>query len=54
MLWYIQKDLKSSILAKLQNEDLELEGFTQMIKKVEVAEAKTNLRSWVATKNIDQ
>ena len=54
MLRYFQKDLQPSILAKLQNKDLELKNFVQIVKKAVIAKAKANLRSWATTKNIDQ
>lgn len=43
MLRYFQKDLKSSILAKLQNKNFKLENFVQIIKKVVVTKTKANL-----------
>ena len=54
MLRYFREGLRPSILAELQNEDHELESFVQIVKKAVVAEAKTNLRSWATTKNMDQ
>ena len=54
MLRYFQKGLRPSILAKLQNENHELENFFQIVKKAVAAKAKANLRSWATIKNIDQ
>lgn len=42
MLRYFQKSLRSSILAKLENEDLELEIFIQIMKKTVIAKTKAN------------
>lgn len=54
MLKYFQKDLKFFILAKLQNKDLELKSFVQIVKKVVIANAKANLQLWAITQDIDQ
>ena len=54
MLRYFRKGLRSSILAKLQNEDHELENFFQIVKKAVAAEAKANLWSRATTKDMDQ
>ena len=54
MLRYFRKGLKPSILAELQNKDLELESFVQIIKKTIVVKAKANLRPRGTTCNIDQ
>ena len=54
MLRYFREGLRPSILAELQNEDLELESFVQMVKKAGVAEAKANLRSRATTRDMDQ
>ena len=54
MFRYFQKGLRPSILAKLQNEDHELENFLQIVKKAVAAEAKANLRSRATTKDMDQ
>ena len=54
MLRYFREGLRPSILAELQNEDLELESFVQIVKKAVVAEAKANLRSRATTKDMDQ
>lgn len=43
MLKYFQKSLRSFILANLQNKDLELKSFIQIMKKTVVAKAKVNL-----------
>lgn len=43
MLKYFLKGLKSSILAKLEHKDLELESFNQIIKKVVNVKAKVTL-----------
>ena len=43
ILRYFQKNLKLSMLAELQNKNLELESFFQVMKKVVVAKAKANL-----------
>ena len=43
-----------SILAELQNEDLKLESFVQIVKKAVVAEAKASLRPWAIARDIDQ
>lgn len=54
MLKYFLKGLRSSILAELQNEDLKLENFIQIVKKPVVAKAKANLWPQTTTRNIDQ
>ena len=54
MLRYFQEDLKLSVLAKLEYQDLKLESFNQMIKKTVNAEAKSALRPCSSTKEIDQ
>ena len=54
MLRYFQEGLKSSILAELEHQDLELESFDQMIKKAVDAEAKSALCSRSSTKEMDQ
>lgn len=46
ILKYLQEGLKSSILAELQNKDLKLESFVQIVKKTVVAKVKANLRPW--------
>lgn len=43
MLSYFRKNLRLSILIKLQNKNLELESFVQIVKKIVIAKAKTNL-----------
>ena len=53
MLKYFWKGLKPSILAELENKDLKLENFLKIVKKVLVAKAKANLRSWATTKDIN-
>ena len=53
MLKYFQKGLKPSIFAKLQNKNLELENFFQIVKKSTIAKAKANLQFWTTTRNID-
>ena len=42
MLRYFREGLRPSILAELQNEDLELESFVQIVKKAVVTKAKTS------------
>lgn len=54
MLKYFWKDLKFSILVKLQNKDFKLEIFIWIVKKTVIAEAKTNLWSQTTTKDINQ
>ena len=54
MLRYFREGLRPSILAELQNKDLELENFVQIVKKAVVAKAKANLRSRTITRNMDQ
>lgn len=54
MLKYFRKGLRPSILAKLQNKNLELESFVQIIKKAVIAKAKANLWPWATTCDIDQ
>ena len=49
MLRYFREGLRPSILAKLQNENLELKSFVRIVKKTVVAEAKATLRPWVTT-----
>lgn len=44
LLKYFQKCLRLSILAKLQNENLKVESFIQIVKKAVVAKAKSNLQ----------
>ena len=53
MLKYFQEGLRPFILAKLQNQDLKLESFVQMVKKTVVAEAKPSLRPWASVQEID-
>ena len=53
MLRYFWVGLKPSILAELENQDLELESFNQMIKKAIDAEAKLALQSRSSTKEMD-
>ena len=43
MLRYFWEGLKPSILAKLQNKNLELESVLQIVKKIVIAKAKANL-----------
>lgn len=54
MLKYFQKSLQFSILAKLQNKNLELKSFIQIIKTAIIAKAKANLQPQVTICNIDQ
>ena len=54
MLRYFREGLWSSIFAKLQNEDHELENFFQIVKKAVASKAKANLRSRATTKDLDQ
>ena len=54
MLRYFWKNLKPSILAKLEHQNLELESFNQIVKKVINAEAKIVLQPYFSTKKIDQ
>ena len=54
MLRYFQEGLRPFILAELQNEDLKLENFVQIVKKAVVAEAKANLQPRSTTCNMDQ
>lgn len=54
ILSYFWEDLRSFILAELQNEHLELESFIQIVKKSVVAKAKANLRPRATTQYIDQ
>ena len=51
---YFREGLQPSILAKLQNKDLKLESFVQIVKKAVVTKAKANLRSQATTKDMDQ
>ena len=44
MLRYFREGPRPPILAELQNEDLELESFVQIIKKTVIAEAKASTR----------
>lgn len=44
MLKYFQKDLKRSILAKLQNKNIEPESVVQIVKKTVIVKAKANLQ----------
>lgn len=54
LLRYFWKDLRPSILAKLQNEDLEQKCFVQIIKKAVVPKANVNLQPWATIQEIDQ
>ena len=54
MLRYFWNGLWFFILAKLQNKDLKLESFMQMVKKAIIAKAKANLWPWVTAQNMDQ
>ena len=54
MLRYFQEGLRPSILAELQNKDLELESFVQIVKKAVVAKAKASPRPWATAWDIDQ
>ena len=54
MLKYLQKDLRPSIVAELQNENHKLKSFVQIVKKTVVAKAKANLQSGAITKNMNQ
>ena len=54
ILRFFWKDLKPSILAKLQNKNFELKSFIYIVKKIVVDKAKANLWSWATTKNIEQ
>ena len=54
MLRYFRKGLRPSILAKLQNDNLKLESFVQIVKKAVIAEAKANLQPRATTCDIDQ
>lgn len=53
MLKYFCKDLKPFILAKLQNENLKLESFVEIVKKVVINKGKAILWPLTTTKNID-
>ena len=54
MLRYFWENLKSSVLAELEHQDLELESFDQKVKKAVNAEAKLALRPRSSTKEMDQ
>ena len=54
MLRYFWKGLTLFILAELQNKNLVLENFVQIVKKAVVAKVKANLRPRAITCNIDQ
>ena len=54
MLRYFQKGPKPFILAKLKQQDLELESFNQMIKKAVDVKAKSTLWLCFNTKKMDQ
>ena len=41
-------------MAKLQNKDLKLESFIQIMRKTVVVKAKANLQTRVTIRNIDQ
>lgn len=51
ILKYIQKNLKSFILAKLQEYDLELKSFISIIKKIVIVKVKTNIWLFITTEN---
>lgn len=53
MLKYFQKDLKLSILAELEYQNLELKSFDQIVKKIVNVKAKTALRLHSGTHKID-
>ena len=54
MLKYFRKGSRLSILAEVQNEDLELKSFVQIVKKTVIAKAKTSLRPWATIWDMDQ
>lgn len=54
MLRYFCEGLKSSILAKLEYQDLKLENFNQMVKKTINIKAKAVLQSYSNTREINQ
>lgn len=54
MLRYLREDLKLSILAKLEHQNLELENFDQMVKKTINVKAKTALQLHSSTWEMDQ
>ena len=54
MLRYFQEDLRPFILAELQNEDLELKSFVQILKKVVVPKIKANLQPRITASDMDQ
>ena len=53
MLRYFWEGLKSSVLAELEHQNLELENFDQMVRKAVNAKAKLALRPHFSTKEID-
>lgn len=54
MLRYFWKSLQLFILAELQNNDLKLKNFVQILKKIIVIKAKANLGLWATICNINQ
>ena len=54
MLKYFREGLRLSILAELQNEDLKLKSFVQIVKKAVVIEIKVDLRPRATTWDMDQ
>lgn len=51
---YFRKSLKLFILAKLKYQDLKLENFNQMVKKVVNVEAKAILQPYFSTREKNQ
>ena len=54
ILRYFKKNLKTFILAKLQNENYKLKNFVQIVKKIIIAKTKAKLQSQATTKDIDK
>ena len=54
ILRYFQKGLRPSIRVQLEHQDLELESFEQLVKKVIEAKGKASLRPRTTTQEIDQ
>lgn len=54
MLKYFSKNLRLSIFIELQNKELKLKSFIQIVKRAVVAKAKKNLQPRAITWNTNQ
>lgn len=53
MIWYFQKGLRYSILAKRKQRGRELDSFEELVKKAKNAEAKVALQSYIYAQDTD-